>query len=119
MSQVINSPDQVPNWNAWDKRVSKIVLGPSPRASGEDGKPLKLASLPDDLAERFPKLTHLYLWRIEGLRTLPALPADLECLDVRGCGDLEGLPELPKTLETLDIGECVKLQRLPTKAPTA
>lgn len=115
--RIINSPDQEPVWEDWGKEVRKIVLGPSP--GGDEAKALSLGELPADLAERFPKLTQLYLWQINGLKALPTLPRTLECLDARGCKDLTTLPELPNTLETLDVGGCAALQRLPSQAPPA
>lgn len=117
--QVINFPDQAPAWDHWGNDVRKIVLGPSPSSGGDEKKRLKLDRLPDDLAVRYPRLTQLYLWRLEGLERLPALPATLACLDLRGCADLRALPDLPDTLETLDIGQCARIERLPVTAPTS
>lgn len=114
---VINSAAQAPDWKTCSREARKIVLGPSP---GErDAKPLKLVALPPDFAARFPRLTHLYLWQMQGLKTLPALPAGLQCLDVRGCAELTELPALPDTLETLDVGGCPGLLRLPGTVPAA
>lgn len=109
--------DDFPGWEAWGPAIRKIVLGPSPGEGGGERKPLRLEALPPDLAVRFPRLTHLYLWQIEGLRNLPTLPSALECLDTRGCADLTTLPPLPDTLETLVLDGCGALEILPTLAP--
>jgi hypothetical protein len=112
---VINSRDQEPDWALFGQEIRKIVLGRSPGDNpGEKKKPMQLTALPPDLRERFPNLTHLYLWGIKGLRTLPPLPPQLECLDVRGCQELGTLPELPASLRTLDVGQCVGLRQLPS-----
>lgn len=109
--RIINSPDQIPNWDAYDAKVVKIVVGEL-----DEDKRLTLQSLPTDFATRFPNLTHLHLWGLQGLDTMPELPPRLKCLDLRKCeGDL-GLPDLPPTLETLDLGGCVNLQSLPPSA---
>ncbi len=107
---VINYTTEEPNWSVHGSDVTKIVLGPSPGSSGEES--LRLEALPDNLAERFPALTHLYLWSIVGLRTLPKLPERLQCLDLRGCKELVKLPLLPGELETLDVGGCQGLTSL-------
>lgn len=114
---VINSVDQAPDWKQFGPGVRKIVLGRTPGEGGQEEKPLRVETLPDDFARRFPNLTHLYLWGLAGLRTLPSLPPKLECLDLRGCKDLTKLPPLPETLETLDLGGCAGLTRLPDAAP--
>ena len=111
--QVINSPDQAPAWDHWTNDVRKIVLGPSPSSGGDEKNSLKLDRLPDDLAVRYPRLTQLYLWQLEGLERLPALTATLACLDLRGCADLKSLPDLPDTLETLVLDGCANLESLP------
>lgn len=99
-----------PAWNHWDGRVVKIVLG-----TLEDGgkKRSTLDSLPPDFAKRFGALTHLYLWNLDGLKELPALPDTLQCLDLRGCKELKSLPQLPASLETLDVAGCSSLGNLP------
>ena len=114
--RVINWPDaKAPDFGKWDTypaaEVKKIVLGPSPGTF--EAKPLRLdlAQLAEHLPQ-FTNLTHLYLWQIEGLETLPTLPPGLECLDVRGCKDLASLPELPSTLETLVLDGCIALKDL-------
>ncbi len=50
---------------------------------------------------------------------MPALPAGLQCLDVRGCADLTALPALPSTLESLILDGCVGLETLPELTETA
>ncbi len=115
--RVINWPDSdAPGFEKWDAypaaEVRKIVLGPSP--GKEDAKPLGLNL--EELARRlagFPNLTHLYLWQIHGLKSLPSLPAKLECLDLRGCPDLIELPPLRSMLATLVLEECPKLRTVP------
>lgn len=115
--RIIDSPAGVPDWDAWDGRVRKIVLGQLEKNEKEEE--LRLAALPENLAQRFPQLTHLYLWGITGLKALPELPPGLECLDVRDCQDLERLPALPSKLETLDLGGCAGLQRPPAEGPSS
>ena len=110
--QVIDCPDTAPDWDAWGPEVRKIVLGQLSHRE-EKKKPLRLTALPPNLAKRFPKLTHLYLWNIEGPESLPILPAGLECLDVRGCGDLTKVFSLPATLDTLVLEDCAVLADLP------
>jgi hypothetical protein len=122
MSQ--NPPERVINWadssaphfgqwNAYSpEAVVKIVIGASPN-SRDANKPLAIDL--NALAlwlPKFEKLTHLYLWNIAGLKSLPSLPSGLQCLDVRGCTELESLPELPASLETLDLGGCAGMKGL-------
>jgi len=114
--KVINWPEakakNFGKWNVYDcKIVEKIIIGASPGSgSGSDDKSLKL-DLPD-LSE-FTNLTHLYLWKIEGLTALPALPAGLKCLDVRGCQELERITNLPASLDTLVLDGCARLSTIP------
>jgi hypothetical protein len=74
--QVVNCPAQAPTWDHWGSDVRKIVLGPSPSPGLDEKKGLKLDKLPDDLAIRYPRLTHLHLWHLEGLERLPRFPQD-------------------------------------------
>lgn len=100
-----------------DPTVRRIVVGQPPMNSS-DPIPVSLGqTLPDDFATRFPNLTHLHLWQIENLVTLPQLPRELQCLDVRGCPALATLPDLPASLQTLDVGGCAALTELPTPPP--
>ncbi len=104
---VINETTQIPTWSEFGSDVRKIVVGTSPSGrSRDDSKLLTLTALPDDLATRFPQLTHLYLWQISQLQQLPELPPGMVCLDVRNCPDLEELANLPAGLETLVIENC-------------
>jgi len=108
-ARVIDLPETVPDWTSYGTDVRKIVVGELDR--GEDK--LTLDSLPDDLAERFPHLTHLYLWGIAELDSLPDLPPELACLDVRRCPDLERLAGVPRAaLQTLVLEECPSLREL-------
>lgn len=107
---VIDCPDTAPEWDAWGTEVRKIVLG---QLSSGEKKRLRFGALPPNLAKRFPLLTHLYLWNIEGPESLPILPGGLECLDVRGCGDLTKISSLPATLDTLVLEDCAVLADLP------
>jgi nucleoside phosphorylase/GTPase SAR1 family protein len=109
VSAVIYSAYAVPAWPARTKAVRKIVLGKPPA----EKSPLAISELPDDFAARYPELTHLYLWQLEGLQCLPDLPPKLKCLDIRGCAQLSELPALPATLDTLDLGGCTGLKSLP------
>lgn len=111
VSAVIYSKDSVPDWPFRARGVRKIVLGEPP--AGDEKKPLGVSALPNDFANRFPELTHLHLWQLEGLQRLPDLPPKLMCLDIRGCAQLTGLPALPATLDTLDLGGCTGLTSLP------
>lgn len=100
----------------WSKQpqpdVTKLVIGVPP-TSGAEANEIKL-ELPANFARIFPNLTHLHLWQISNLTTLPELPHGLLCLDLRGCRSLAALPELPPSLETLDLGVCISLARLPS-----
>ncbi|MDH3719045.1 MAG: hypothetical protein OES79_13085 [Planctomycetota bacterium] len=111
--RVIDETTQAPNWDEFGGDVQKIVLGTSPSRQRGDPEFLSLSALPDNLATRFPRLTHLYLWQIGQLEQLPELPAGLLCLEIRNCPDLVLLTNLPKHLETLVIENCAKLQDLP------
>lgn len=119
--RVIHAPDGAPDWNAFDERVQKIVLGSLDDES--DGRRGDVESLPADLATRFPNLTHLYLWGLTSLRVLPKLPCGLQCLDVRGATklnpDLDIAPEGRDTLHTLVIQRCpnVTTLKLPAELP--
>lgn len=107
---IINALDRAPEWRAWDPTyVRKIVLG---KIEGEP-QDIEGWNLQEELGKGFSSLTHLHLWGLKGLRTLPALPASLTCLDVRKCPDLETLPALPGELDTLDVANCPALQGLP------
>lgn len=108
--RVIDSPTKEPAWDSWGTEVRKIVLG-TLGSDAEEGR-LKVKGLPD-LAGRFPRLTHLYLWGVEGLKRLAELPKGLVCLEVRGCADLQNLTNLPANLETLVIEDCPALGTLP------
>ncbi len=101
------------------RSLVKIVIGTLDSGGGEDrANGVALAdSLPDDLATRFPDITHLHLWHIRELTTLPRLPAGLECLDLRGCRQLEEIETLPDTLKRLDIGDCVSCEDLGDHLP--
>jgi hypothetical protein len=104
---VINEVDRIPEWESYGPGVKKIVLGSLEKSS--DKEPLSLASLPPDLAIRFPNLTHLHIWNVNSLSALPELPEGLMCLDIRGCGDLVKVPFLGINLETLILEECPNL----------
>ncbi|MCB1227643.1 MAG: hypothetical protein KDK99_17635 [Verrucomicrobiales bacterium] len=117
---VINSTDVITDWSEWESerdRVVKIVLGNL--TDDEENKITLDQGLFDDLADRFPHLTHLHLWGIKGLKSLPSLSTGLKCLDVRKCQDFEGVAELPEGLETLVVEEAPKLRelRVPSKLP--
>lgn len=52
------------------------------------------------------------------LATVPALPADLQHLDLSCCSILQQLPDvLPAGLKTLDCSACYELLRLPPHLP--
>jgi internalin A len=110
----IDSPEGAPDWNRWDDRLRRIVIGQLELEKGK--QPPTIDELPEDLAERFPKLTHLYVWGVGGLKRLPNLPANLECLDVRNCPKLAQAPLLPSArLRTLVLEECSALSDTLTK----
>lgn len=112
--RVIDCPDQPPDWDAYKKDkdlVRKAVIGQLGDMAAE--KPLHIETLPEDFADRFPNLTHLYFWNCAGLAKLPALPAKLECLEVRGCSDVTGIPLLPETLDTLWLADDPALTDVP------
>ncbi len=70
-------------------------------------------ALMGQIAQWFPRLTHLHAWGVVGLREISALPQDLRVLDLRQCRALERLPGLPVGLETLDLDGCAALRSLP------
>lgn len=119
---VITSEDRVPDWSSIPEperlEVTKIVVGKLATASNdkEEDSELACSALPADFASQFPKLTHLYLWSLSELSTLPKLPDSLKWLDVRGCAQLEEL-SLPNSLEALDVGNCSSIQRLNGAVP--
>jgi hypothetical protein len=78
-----------------------------------------MSEVPPNLAKRFPKLRHLYLWNIRGLTTLPWLPDSIECVDLRGCVDLRQIRGLPKSLRTLVLDGCPELNDVPPPASGA
>jgi len=94
--------------------IVKIVIGTPPKP-GENATLKKLEGEVAATVANLPAtVTHLHLWQIAGLRTLPALLPGLKCLDVRGCAELESLPKnLPEGLETLVIDGCPLLATLP------
>ncbi|MCC7373428.1 MAG: SUMF1/EgtB/PvdO family nonheme iron enzyme [Verrucomicrobiales bacterium] len=108
--RVIDSESAIPDWNRFGPEVRSIIVGRLP--VGNASAPLTLNTVPDDLAARFPNLTHLRLWQTEGLKGLPDLPAGLKCLDLRGCVHLLGLSPLPESLEILLLDQCAELSGL-------
>lgn len=91
--------------------ISKIVIGKPPQEDQSESESTSLLkSFPDNFADLYPELTHLYLWRIEDLKSLPNLPASLKCLDVRGCQKLKTIVNLPESLDTLVLDYCDKLE---------
>lgn len=101
---------------AWERNdaVTKIVLGTLER-DGNKSQTISLTqALPSNLAELYPRLTHLHLWGISTLETLPELPAGLNCLDVRSCEHLRSVPEIPLGLETLVINGTNQLTAIPS-----
>ncbi len=107
-----NAPDHARplTWQP-DASVTKVVVGKPP---AENDMAEIRVTIPGNLAEIYPHLTHLHLWQISDLETLPELPRGLKCLDVRGCGRLRSLANLPATLETLVIDSpSVELTALP------
>lgn len=102
---LIYEPQAVPNWDECDERVTTINLGQL-----DADKPLKM-TLPDDLATRFPEVTHLRLWSLD-VKELPALPPKLKVLEVRKCPNLTALPPLPEGLEVLVLEELPGLTTL-------
>lgn len=100
-----------------DEAVTKLVIGTLEKDEGEQKTVSLATAIPPTLAEVYPRLTHLHLWGIEGLRSLPALPPGLKELDVRGCSNLGSLPQWPPSIEVLDVGGCTALRRIPAPAP--
>lgn len=89
------------NFPAWPEEpqphITKMVLG---KLDADEDKNLTL-QLPENFRDLFPNLKWLHLWGIKSLAKLPALPEELEELDVRQCPDLKELPELPGGLAVL------------------
>lgn len=103
--------DKTPvDWQS-DDTISKIVIGQPPQDDRVKESPVSLANpFPENLADLYPNLTHLYLWQVNGLELLPNLPANLECLDVRGGKELKTIVDLPQSLDTLVLDYCDKLE---------
>ena len=101
-----------------DTRVTRIVIGSLEEPDqDEDSKQSEnknrgLEALPASLAELYPNLTHLHIWRQPALSKLPELPQNLQGLDIRFCESLKKLPALPDTLQSLDLGGCTNLRRI-------
>jgi hypothetical protein len=114
--QVINAKDALPQLPARDEQVQKIVLGDLDTQQAWDGIEAAL-SAHGGFAARFPNLTHLYLWRLAGLRRLPDLPATLQVLDIRDCPDLERVPTLHDQLERLIVQGCPRVTALECAGP--
>jgi hypothetical protein len=114
---VINLPDAAPDWDALADgeglKVGKMVLGKSPGQGGSREGSLDIHALPPNFAAIFKNLTHLHFWGIKGLKSIPSLPPNLECLDLRGCADMETLPRLPGSLDTLLLDGCEELRVVP------
>jgi internalin A len=92
--------------------ITKIVIG-----TLESDKSVSLTTpLPLEFERRFPNLKQLCLWRIDNLTTVPALPRQLQTLDVRHCPKLAALPcgNLPTTLTRLIIADCPALSNEPS-----
>jgi internalin A len=92
----------LPNTEA-SKAVVKIVLGQLGKDKSQPG------TLPKQLKDRFPNLTHLHLWGLELSESLPDLHPGLLCLDIRAAAALEKLPILPANLEQLILEDNPKL----------
>lgn len=90
--------------------VTKIVIGKPP--IGNDTSPIEDDIIPAnlELADLYPRLTHLHLWQISSLKELPRLPPGLKCLDIRGCENLQATGELPESLDTLLLNGCSQVQ---------
>lgn len=92
--------------------VTRVVIG-----TLDAKEPITITDgLWQQVLAHWPTITHLHLWSIAGLNALPALPAKLECLDIRHCRQIESLPALPDTLATLDLAGCTALKQPPSGA---
>ncbi|MEZ5963205.1 MAG: TIR domain-containing protein [Planctomycetota bacterium] len=110
--RVVDAQSELPDFDSLDTRVvEKMVLGQLDTQQQWENVTAALHA-GGGLRARFPKLTHLYLWSLDGLDRLPDLPDSLQCLDVRKCGDLAHVPALPATLERLIVEECPRLREL-------
>lgn len=95
-----------------DSRVKKIVIGKEPNRSEKNEEADLLAiTLPANLTEIYPNLTHLYLWNCD-LDSMPELPPNLEVLDLRGCAILQQLSFTGNRLESLILDGCQTLSKL-------
>jgi hypothetical protein len=75
-----------------------------------------ISNLPDSLADRLPQLRTLSLFECGHLETLPdQWPAELDCLDLRGCHSLTHLPNADqlRTARLVDLRDCPSLRKLP------
>lgn len=100
------------SWTS-DKTVVKIVIG-DPEGSGES---IHLRDkLPDDLANLYPCLTHLYIWGVQLNCELPEMPQGLRCLDIRNVTGLERIKMLPVGLEQLILEKNTALKDIGTNS---
>lgn len=98
-------PDPPETWNRRET-ITRLVIG----KRGGQGE-WSAGALPVDLAETFPKVTHVHLWNLP-CTEVPSLPPDLAWLEVRDCRLLESLPTLPASLTCLIIRNCPALTTL-------
>ena len=107
--EVIYEIKKTPDWSRWDRRVTTMHLG------NREGEAVSI-TLPDDLAERFPALTHLRLWNLR-LTRLPELPSGLKELNVRQCAELRTVSNLPCGLEVIVLEDLPGITELPWAEP--
>lgn len=91
-----------------DERVTRLVIGSLDTSEAIDFQfPLDPTIT---LTKLYPNLTHLHLWGLRSLESLPRLPSALECLDVRHCQSLCHIGALPESITTLVLNSCIKLE---------
>ena len=96
----------------WPKKPKSDKGAEAEEVEAETGTRQQPRSLPDNFAELYPNLTHLYLWGQTELTVLPKLPDTLLSLDIRYCDKIKQLPSLPSGLCLLDLGGCTTLRRI-------
>jgi GTPase SAR1 family protein len=92
-----------------DPKVSKIVIGIPFKVGDEPNTITDFPGIPSNFATLYPNLTHLHLWQIDNLTSLPELPLTLKCLDIRACSKLQSVCRIPSTVDTLVLEHCPQL----------
>ena len=94
-----------------DKRVTRIVIGSLDSDSLID---FEFSLSPtEQLSAIYPNLSHLHLWGLNKISSVPRLPETLQSLDVRRCPDVASVGALPASLDTLILNSLSLLRAGP------